>query len=162
MNKKTRNYLGLIVISVIVVITISFPSYGDETRYKAAGFIRNGRGEECWYTQIIDRNNTYFHDILNTIGILTFDDLTCMSDSEFDQSINILMINNIITLWYSHDDAYFKTRYDELYPGSRWQKRGYCIQSRTYSEIGITVDYEIINESIVTVRHGYSIEGCKK
>ncbi|AKJ93876.1 hypothetical protein TVD_00195 [Thioalkalivibrio versutus] len=85
-----------------------------------------------------------------------------MSEHDVGMDTNLMMINNIISRWYSHRDADFKTRADELYPGSMMQKRGYCIQSNKYPAIGITVDYEIRDASIVRVKHGSSVQGCTR
>ena len=84
-----------------------------------------------------------------------------MSDKGLGLDVNKMMINNIISRWYSHRDAKFQTRVSEMFNGSLMQKKGKCIQSKTYPLIGITVDYLIENNSITGVIHGSSIQGCK-
>ena len=126
-------------------------------------YIQNDNGDKCWYTQVVKKNNTYFHGSLKgTNGIITFDNPTCMSDSDtgFGLDVNKMMINNIISRWYSHSDANFQTRVSEMFNGSMLQKKGNCIQSKTYPIIGITVDYFIKDNSITGAIHGTSIQGC--
>ena len=72
-----------------------------------------------------------------------------------------MMINNVISRWYSHPDARFGTRVAEMHKGSLLQKRGRCMQSATYPAVGIAVDYSIKNKSITGVVHGSTIQGCK-
>ena len=85
-----------------------------------------------------------------------------MSDNGLSLDINKMMINNIISYWYSHSDAKFQTHVSEMFNGSLMQKKGKCIQSKTYPLIGVMVDYFIENNSITGVIHGSSIQGCKK
>jgi hypothetical protein len=125
------------------------------------GFIQNDKGEKCWYTQVVKENSTYFHGTLKgTNGIITFDNATCMSDSGLGLDMNKMMINNIISRWYSHRDADFKARVSEMFNGSALQKKGKCIQSKKYPIIGITIDYFIKGNSIAGVIHGSSVQGC--
>ena len=125
------------------------------------GYIQNDQGQKCWYKQTIKENNTYFYSSLkDTNCIITFDNPNCMSDSGLGQEVNIMMINNIISRWYSHRDANFQTRNSELFSGSMFQEKGKCIQSKKYPIIGITVDYLIRNNSITGVIHGSSVQGC--
>ena len=111
--------IGMIIIllSCTLVVTV----YAGD--YPQRGYIRNDSGKKCWYTQKTDENNKYFHGIKNTVGIITFDDPQCMAASEVGLMVNKMMINNIITTWYSHSDANFQTRESEMYPGSLFQKR---------------------------------------
>lgn len=93
---------------------------------------------------------------------MTFEDSACMSEEDgLGPEMNMMMINNVISRWYSHSDAKFQTRADQLYNGSTLQTRGKCIQSATYSDIGIVVDYEIEGGSITKVHHGSAVSGCK-
>lgn len=125
------------------------------------GYIQNDKGEKCWYKQIVKENNTYFHGSLKgTHGIITFDNPKCMSDSGLGLDVNKMMINNIISRWYSHSDADFKTRVSEMFNGSVLQEKGKCILSMKYPIIGITVDYFIKDNAITGVIHGSSIQGC--
>ncbi len=153
------------IILMLAVIAIS-QSVSAREFFLKKGYINNNNGKKCWYTQKTDPENRYFHETMTSnVGIMTFDDQRCMSDPEFGLfGLNAMkkVINNVISGWYSHSDAAFKTGVDELYPGSLFQKRGLCIQSTKYPSIGITVDYEVKNNSIVKVRHGVAADGCKK
>lgn len=71
-----------------------------------------------------------------------------------------MMINNLISKWYSHSDARFKTHATDLYPTSAMQIKGYCMQSTTYPMVGVLIDYEIKNNSIVKVVHSSSVGEC--
>ncbi len=125
------------------------------------GYVQNDQGEKCWYTQTVDPKSNYFHSALTaTVGTIRFDDATCMSDSGIGLETNMMMINNVISRWYSHSDAKFMTRAAELFKGSMLQERGQCIQSKTYSAVGIVVDYQIKGDSIIGVVHGPSLQGC--
>ena len=95
-------------------------------------------------------------------GVITFDGPACMSEADVGLDVNKMMINNVIARWYSHRDAAFLTRGSELFPSSMMQKRGACIQSKKYPAIGITVDYEIKDNSIIRVRHGSSVQECMR
>lgn len=126
------------------------------------GYVQNDQGEKCWYTQTVDPKSNHFHSALTaTVGTIGFDDATCMSDSGIGLETNMMMINNVISRWYSHSDAKFMTRASELFKGSMLQERGQCIQSKTYSAVGIVVDYQITGDSIVGVVHGPSLQGCE-
>lgn len=112
------------------------------------------------------KNDTYFHSdgITGNSATLIFDDRMCMSDGRtgLGLDVNKMMINNIITRSYSHSDAKFQTRVQEMYPTSLLQVKGSCIQSKTYPLIGVTVDYIIQEGSITQVVHGASAGGCKQ
>lgn len=147
---------------MIFLFASSAPIYASNN-FQPKGHIQNDRGQKCTYTQTTNHESTYFHGTLTgRAGTIDFDDPMCMSESDFGLRINKMLINNIISRWYSHSDAAFKTKAKELYPSSPLQKKGQCIQSGKYPVIGITVDYEIHNSSIVRVRHGSSVQGCTR
>lgn len=149
--------------SIILALVLGSPAFAGSSLFQQRGFIQNGQGEECWYHQEVVERSHYFHDgVTANIGVLNFDDQSCMQASEFGQTVNKMMINNVISRWYSRGDANFQTRESELFPTSLLQKRGQCIQSKKYPATGIVVDYEERQESIVRVRHGMSAQGCKK
>jgi hypothetical protein len=163
MRRKHMNLLnfkdmaGLIFISLFV----SSIALAGPTGALKKGYIQNDKGDECWYTQVVKENSTYFHGSLMGInGIITFDNPACMSDSGLGLDVNKMMINNIISRWYSHSDADFRTRVSEMFNGSALQKKGKCIQSMKYPVVGITVDYFIKDNSITGVIHGSSVQGC--
>lgn len=153
---------------VVVALTISVFMLGGGNAFAGAshflrrGYIQNDMAKKCWYTQKVDENNTYFQGLKNTVGIITFDNSQCMSGSRAEIDVDKTMINNVITHWYSHPDANFQTRSNEMYPGSMLQKKGQCIQSRTYRIIGVTVDYFTKGDSITGVIHGLALQGCTK
>jgi hypothetical protein len=147
---------------IFILISCASIIEADASNYPQRGYIQNDSGKKCWYTQKTDGNNKYFHGMKNTVGIITFDDPQCMSASEIGLMVNKMMINNVITRWYSHPDANFQTRESALYPSSLFQKKGKCIQSKKYSGVGVTVDYFIRNNSITGVIHGLAIQGCTK
>ena len=145
----------------ISALFISTNLAADINKFQKKGYIQNDNGDKCWYTQKVDSQSKYFHGTLTgNSGIIIFDDANCMSDHGIGLDTDKMMINNIISGWYSHSDAKFKTRASELYKSSALQKHGQCMQSSTYAAIGITVDYIIENDSIVEVRHGASVQGC--
>ncbi|WP_404366769.1 hypothetical protein [Marinobacter sp.] len=149
--------------STILALVLANPAFAGSSLFQPKGFIQNDQGEQCWYHQKVVEGSHYFHDgVTANIGVLTFDDQSCMQASEFGQTVNKMMINNVISRWYSRGDANFKNRESELFPTSLLQKRGQCIQSKKYPATGIVVDYEESQESIVRVRHGMSAQGCKK
>jgi hypothetical protein len=151
------------VIAALILISIfgiSGASAGPTGALKK-GYIQNHKGDKCWYTQVVREDNAYFHGSLKgTNGIITFDDPTCMSDGGIGLDVNKMIINNIISRWYSHSDADFQTHVSEMFNSSALQKKGKCIQSKKYPIIGITVDYFIRGNSITGVIHGSSIQGC--
>jgi len=146
---------------LLMLFFISGAIFAGQTGALKKGYIQNDKGKKCWYTQVVKENNTYFHGSLKgTDGIITFDNPNCMSDSSLGLDVNKMMINNVLSRWYSHPDAKFQTRVSEMYKGSMLQKKGGCIQSKKYPIIGITVDYLIKGGSITGVIHGSSAGGC--
>lgn len=150
-----------VIIFMFIALSTSGSALAGPTGVLKNGYIQNDQGEKCSYRQVIKQNNTYFHSSLKgTNGIITFDNPTCMTDSGLGLNANKMMINNIISRWYSNSDANFKTRVSEIYNGSLMQKKGNCIQSTKYPNIGIMVDYFVENNSIKGVIHGSSVQGC--
>ena len=156
---KIKELYGLVVGMAFLLVgnlVLAGPAEGQKK-----GYIQNDRGDKCWYTQVLKEKNTYFHKgLTGTNGVITFDDPVCMSDDGLGLEFNKGMINNAISRWYSHRDAKFQTRTSEMFSGSFRQVRGGCIQSKTYTTIGITVDYFIKNNSIIGVIHGSSVGEC--
>jgi len=146
------------------LVLLASNSFSDSNKFLKRGYVQNDRGDKCWYNQTIDNDSYYFHvSIAGTRGIMTFEDPNCMSEADgLGLEMNMMMINNVISRWYSHSDARFQTKANQLYNGSQLQQKGKCIQSATYPIIGITVDYEIEGGSITKVHHGASIMGCTK
>jgi hypothetical protein len=151
-----------VVTGLLLICTFNVGNvFAGPTGALVKGYIQNDKGEKCWYTQKIKENNTYFHGSLTgTNGLITFDNPNCMSDSGQGLDVNKMMINNIISKWYSHRDAAFQTRVSEMFNGSALQKQGKCIQSKKYPAIGITIDYFTNGNSITGVIHGSSVQGC--
>lgn len=154
------------MVKVIIFSFLILSMLSQAMAFQPRGQIQNNEGDQCWYTQI-EKESDFFIDQLDEtkIRVLTFDDPGCMHKGDLGQpglDINKTMINNIITRRYSHSDANFQTRVRELYPTSMMQRQGLCIQSETYSSIGVMVYYVIKNNSINRVFHSYSLQGCEK
>lgn len=162
MKSISESFLIVFFCVLLVGTSLSYDAaLAGPTNALKKGYIQNDKGEECWYTQIIKENNNYFHATLKgTNGIITFDNPNCMSGRGLSMDVNKMMINNILSRWYSRPDAAFQTRVSEMYNGSALQKKGRCIQSKKYPDMGITVDYFIKDDSIVGVIHGNSVLGC--
>lgn len=137
--------------------------------FNKAGFVFGDNGEKHWYVQTMEKKK-YFHTIIeaNTYTITFVEPNkfqsqfgSAASPTMTDTDANRMMINNVISGWYSHSDADFQTRPDELYAGSALQKRGLCIQSKTYPKICIVVEYIVDNGYITKVHHASCFGGCK-
>ena len=81
--------------------------------YQPRGHIFNSMGEKCSFTQTI-KKETYLHSIPGETRHLMFDDPECMSAEGVEKGVNEMMIANIIVRPYSHADAAFQTRPDEI------------------------------------------------
>jgi len=132
------------------ILSISGPS-----SFLAKGYINNSYGDKCQYTQKIIRENRYFYgNNTQHVGLLTFDNPTCMTaTSKIDKTTNMMLINRTISRWYSHPDAKFKTHPNDVSEPRKIAKNGFCIQSATYPMMGINIDY-IGDPSIEKVIHG--------
>ena len=145
-------------IVLIFLLIISIPAISEPQK---KGYISNSSGVKCWYTQEKREKTPYFHgEFKGTSWLLNFDEKKCMKDDGLGLEINKRMINIMLSKWYSHSDAKFQVDSDQLYDGSTMQKIGQCIQSKTYPDVGILVDYKITKKSIFSVVHGSSIQGC--
>lgn len=124
-----------------------------------AGFARNYVGEQCWYDQILKEESGYFTaDMIELHTVMTFRDPVCMEDNEQVK----FQINNVLSNWYSLPDAAFQTDSEDTLRPALFQRRGRCIQSRTYRERGIMVDYIARRGHIVQVIHEGAINGCAR
>lgn len=124
------------------------------------GYIQNDWGDICWYKQTTIQRIQYFQTIPNKTATLILDKSSCMKNGALAQDGNKMLINNSISRPYSHPDAKFLTRVDELYKTKLFQLRGQCIQSATYSIIGVIVEYHEANDSIYMVKHAPSAGHC--
>lgn len=154
-------------IACVVIAVAMHVGSASAAEFQREGYVRNHGGEKCLYTQRTDAKSRHFHgSITGEMGTITFEDSKCMSEGPGGQDINIMMINNVIaSLYYAsrvQPDAAFQTRSSELLPSSLLQKKGKCMQSKTYPTIGVTLDYELKNGAIAKVRHGSAVDGCKK
>ena len=128
-----------------------------------AGYVISASGAKCAFNQRFENESGYFHGSLKgKRGVISFNDPGCMKADSASLDINKMMINNTVGRWYSHADANFLTRAEELFRTSELQSRGQCIQSQRYPTIGITVDYVIQGGAIVEVSHGPAVMGCKR
>lgn len=124
----------------------------------ARGYIKNVDGEKCWYKRSINKKEKYFHNLTSITDTMVFENKTCMEND--DIGVNVMMINNVVSRWYSHSDANFQNRKFEMFETSRSQKKGRCIQSKKYPNIGIAIDY-IGGKYIRSVKHTGTVQGCK-
>lgn len=124
-----------------------------------SGHIFNVEGEKCVFTQST-ANEKFFHDLDAQTGTLVFSDKTCMKTGGAAGEVNAMMIRNFIAKPYSHDDAKFLTRNQEIREGSTLQKRGKCIQSETYSNVGVVFELVQDNDRILSVKHALALQGC--
>lgn len=150
----------LVLVLTATSLLLSEVSVAGPEKFERKGFISNDVGEKCWYQQKVISDARHFHGdaIASTIGEIVFDDPQCMSDSGEGLDANKVMINNLISTWYSHPDANFDTK--NLRKFSLQQEVGQCMQSRSYAAIGVVIDYVVSNGSIVKVLHGPALEGC--
>ena len=144
------------------ILTIQTVPISVATSFLKKGYIANDEGKKCWYKQEIKKDVVFFTKKLpEDIRILTFDDPNCMSDRGIGLDVNKRQINFIITKPYSHDDANFQVNVSQLGSHSLFQIRGKCIQSKKYSNVIVSVEYTVINNSITKVVHGSGIAPCK-
>lgn len=151
-------------VSILVILTI-FPlplAIAGPQQALKKGYVQNDQGQKCTFTQTFENNVIHFTEKhIQDIGTIIFDDAGCMSDSELGSDTNKMMVNNLISKWYSQSDANFKTHPSEMFPTSMLQIKGECIQSSTYHNSGIAVEYSIANDSIAKVIHGSAIGRCQ-
>ena len=152
--------MRFILAAAIVFLASTGFAASQSLGHLKKGYILNSNGDQCWYAQS-EKQETYLHSASANTRTLVFDDPKCMSAEGFDLKVNIMMIGNIITKPYSHSDASFQTKYDDLRPSSPLQVRGVCIQSRTYPAVGVAVEFQVSSGSIVSVKHATAIQGCK-
>ena len=152
------------IIIFILLVTISAihiakaePGFGLELK---RGYMYNDQGEKCWYSQQVKKDMYFYKRWPSKIATITFENPNCMSDSGVGLDINKQQINNVISRWYSHKDANFLTDPEELFNKSPLQIKGKCMQSRTYSVVGVLIDYKVSNNSIIGVVHGSSAGAC--
>ena len=155
-----------IIATACLVGLIATSAIAGPREAQKRGYILNNEGGKCWYnSSLVEAGKHFFRgSMTGTAGVITFDNPTCMKDGyleEIGREINIELINTIMSRWYSHSDAKFQTGADKLYSGSLFQIRGQCIQSLTYPNIGIVVDYIVDDNSIVKVMHIMALRGCE-
>jgi len=85
-----------------------------------------------------------------------------MRATGLDAQINRMLIANNVARNHSNGKAKFLTRPDEIRPTSLFQVRGQCIQSETYPNIGVVIEYQTAGQSISAVRHAPAAMGCTK
>lgn len=159
-GRKTHTITRTTLAATALIVAAS--GHADTGRYLAKTRIPNHMGDCCKYTQVVEEPSDYFQEgMANAVGIITFDDPSCMSGDEVEMDVNKMLINNHISGWYSHSDADFGTKVSEMKETSALQMRGQCIQSRKYSAVGIAIDYVTDGGSITKVYHGPTIGGCK-
>ncbi|NKB45796.1 MAG: hypothetical protein GKS03_16145 [Alphaproteobacteria bacterium] len=144
----------LLLVTLIGLLTLNTPASGSELK---RGHIVNEDGEKCWYRQKFAEADNYFHSsITANTGHLTFDDPTCMTETD----INKKQINNIVTKGYGRADVIYATGAHQMFLKSDLQERGYCIKATNYPIPAVAVDYVIQAGGITGVKHAMSF-GCK-
>ena len=111
------------------------------------GFVLNAHGKKCWYVQHPTKDETlsyFYEELKGSDSVMIFEDSKCMSGTDVYEEINIRMINNVISNWYSLPDAEFMTRVEDLETSSMYQIRGFCVQSRKYETQAFMVDYFLL------------------
>ena len=155
----------LLVLLASTILLMSSANAGvTASGFQTIGFIWSGEGNKCWYKQHEEESSYFGGEFSGEIGVLTFDDSNCMSEHStgLGHMFNIRMINQLVSKWYSRDGE-FKIKENELYGSSLFQEKGKCIQSMTYEQMGITVDYILDeNKAISTVYHALSVGPCIK
>ena len=157
-SKMTK---ALLLASLFLGLIIGSQQADASSHHRPKGFIRNLDGNKCWFLQNMKKADTYFHsEITANTATLVFDDPKCMSAEGWEADVNIMMINNFIAYPYSHRDAAFMSRPEELREGGLFQIRGKCIQSAKYALVAVAVDYIVEGRFIVAVKHSQTLE-CK-
>lgn len=159
MNTLTAG-LSKTAILAAIAFTGFQPAAHAQGQYQPKGYIQNWEGKQCWYRQTALREK-HFHEAAANTVTLVFDDRRCMQAGNLAGQINMGQINFIISRPYSHQDANFKTKVEELYETSALQVRGKCMQSATYEMIAVLVDYQVENGFITGLKHAASVAGCK-
>ena len=164
--------LAAIGIGLFAATTISAAQDRDPRGFPQSGYINNGVGDKCGYSQIYEQTNPHFmpsgmksttHQEVRTIRFI---DPDCMANSikgaDFYEPINMMMINNIVTGWflgtYVIRDANFDTR--NLHQPGKYQARGQCIQSKAYPSKAIAIEYFSDGDSITSVAYMLALGGC--
>lgn len=141
---------------VIATAALLLPLGEAHAVFQPKGHINNASGEKCTFVQTAEQTS-YFHGVPGQVVTLVFDNPECMENND----INLMMINNSITRRYAQPDANFATRENELFRTSPLQVRGECIQSKTYPDIGVAVEYVRRAGHILSVKHGATVARCK-
>ncbi len=158
------------ILSAVAVMLLPSAILADTDPYQSVfnktGFIHNGGGEKCWYTQTYEETNPYFmkDSMKNTthhdVRTIRFNDPDCMAN-KYDAH-NKILINEIISRWflttYVQADAVFDTQ--KLHHPSEFQSHGRCIQSRIYPSQGILIEYFYDGDNISGVSYTIAIGGC--
>ena len=140
-------------------MTISFAALAADGPLK--GYIVNEDGAKCTYVQTLDPQSRHFTDKLTArTQTIVFDDPNCMKDSDLDLGVNEMQIGNVVSGWYGQSDARFGTEKGELRNRALFQTRGQCLQSATYPELAVMIEFERENDAIVRVHHALAVQGC--
>ncbi|MCY3767558.1 MAG: hypothetical protein OXH06_19240 [Gemmatimonadetes bacterium] len=148
--------------------------HADPHAFQQRGFVNNGIGEKCWFSQQYFKHKPYFlveslKDIQGQeLRVVTFDNPKCMRDNlagfdtDVSRMLNLRMINLRISSWYVETYVIKDTRFDvdNLRPNGKYEARGKCIQSEAYPSKGIAVDYVTSGQSITHVHHAMALGGC--
>ena len=168
-----KNILCLFaMISLLCFPSITDAQQADPKGFNRDGFISNGIGDRCAYTQTYEETNPHFmepahqqttHHDLRTIQ---FTDPDCMANelngTDIYEPINMRNINIVIAGWFTGSYILEDANYDvdTFSPPGEMQARGRCIRSRTYPTKGIAIEYFSDGNSITGVTYMPAIMGC--
>ena len=161
-----------LAIGLTLLATAAATEERDPKGFNQTGFIQNGAGQNCTYTQTYEQTNPHFmpdnmkHTTHQDLRIIRFDTPDCMAntinDVDIYEPINKMMIADVVARWYLGsyvlEDAAFDTR-NRHHP-TEYEARGECIQSRTYPSKGIVIEYVTEGDSITSVFYMLAFSGC--
>ena len=161
-----------LAIGLTLVAAAAAAEERDPKGFNQTGFIQNGAGQNCTYTQTYEQTNPYFmpdnmrHTTHQELRIIRFDTPGCMANTinglDIYEPINKMRIADVIARWflgiYVLEDAAFDTQ-NRHHPTEN-EARGECIQSRTYPSKGIVIEYINEGDSITSVFYMLAFSGC--
>ena len=144
------NFSIVIGVAAMMLFAAEQPRYGE---------IHNAGGFGCTFSQRQERTE-YLHTLPAGETILTFHDPHCMSAEGSAGFQNRAAIARVIAYPYSHADADFAVYPTEWFEPISFQRRGQCIQSRRYPDMGVAVEVTTSDGYITEVRHSITVSGC--
>ena len=160
--------MGLVLaFTSFAQVAIGADRYGH--RFNKEGFIQNGKGKKCWYSQSYQETNLHFmpsnmrHTTHQDVRTIEFRDPGCMSDGGNDvfRFLNKRAIRRTVAGWFLGTYIRKDARYDiDKARRPKMEAKGECIQSKQYPTRGIVMDYLVENGSIVKAVYMPATFGC--